>query len=109
MKRVERIALSLRMRDGVHASDLKAFSQQTNEVIALELLEKSKGNFVLTRKGKALADSVAEAFVESARRTNMRSPQRTPLQALNRYRYQSCSRDRREWNANARGFPTPSD
>jgi oxygen-independent coproporphyrinogen-3 oxidase len=63
MKRVERIALSLRMRDGVHASDLKAFSQQTNEFIALGLLEKSKGNFVLTRKGKALADSVAEAFV----------------------------------------------
>jgi oxygen-independent coproporphyrinogen-3 oxidase len=63
MKRVERIALSLRMRDGVRASHLKGFSQQTKEFITLGLLQKSNGNFVLTRKGKALADSVAEAFL----------------------------------------------
>jgi oxygen-independent coproporphyrinogen III oxidase len=63
MKRTERIALALRTRDGVPASDLKHFAQQTNEFIALGLLQKSDGNFVLTRKGKAVADSVAEAFV----------------------------------------------
>jgi oxygen-independent coproporphyrinogen-3 oxidase len=63
MKRTERIALSLRARGGVPASDLKRFAQQTNEFIALGLLQESSGNFVLTRKGKALADSVAEAFL----------------------------------------------
>ncbi len=63
MKRTERIALSLRTRDGIRASDLKRFAQQTNEFIALGLLQKSNGNFVLTRKGKALADSVAEGFL----------------------------------------------
>jgi oxygen-independent coproporphyrinogen-3 oxidase len=63
IKRTERIALSLRTREGVRAGDLKPFAQQTNEFIALGLLRKSNGNFVLTRKGKAVADSVAEAFV----------------------------------------------
>jgi oxygen-independent coproporphyrinogen-3 oxidase len=63
MKRMERIALSLRTRDGVSASELKGFAQETNEFIALGLLRKSNGNFVLTRKGKAVADSVAEAFL----------------------------------------------
>jgi oxygen-independent coproporphyrinogen-3 oxidase len=63
MKRTERIALSLRTRDGVRASDLKRFAQQAHEFIALGLLRQSNGNFVLTRKGKALADSVAEAFL----------------------------------------------
>ena len=63
MKRTERIALSLRTRDGISASDLKHFEQQSSEFIALGLLQKSNSNFVLTRKGKALADSVAEAFV----------------------------------------------
>ena len=63
MKRTERIALSLRTSDGIPAPELKGFTQQTNELIALELLHQSKGNVVLTRKGKALADSVAEAFL----------------------------------------------
>ena len=63
IKRTERIALSLRTRGGVPASDLKRFAQQTNEFIGLGLLRESNGNFVLTRKGKALADSVAEAFL----------------------------------------------
>jgi oxygen-independent coproporphyrinogen III oxidase len=62
MKRTERIALSLRTRDGVSALELKHFASQTNEFIALGLLRKSKGNFVLTRKGKNLADSIAEVF-----------------------------------------------
>jgi len=63
MKRMERIALSLRTRDGVSASELKHFAQQTDEFIALGLLRESNGNFMLTRKGKAVADSVAEAFL----------------------------------------------
>lgn len=63
MKRTERIALSLRTRDGVPASDLKHFAQQTNEFIGLGLLRQSDSKFVLTRKGKTLADSVAEGFL----------------------------------------------
>ena len=63
MKRTERIALSLRTRDGVSASELKDFARQTDELIGLGLLEKSNGDFVLTRKGKVLADSIAEAFL----------------------------------------------
>ena len=63
MKRTERIALSLRTRDGVSASDLKNFAQETDELVALRLLRESNGNFLLTRRGKALADSIAEAFL----------------------------------------------
>src|SRR5262245_39903338 len=63
MKRTERIALALRTRDGVSGSELKGFVKETNELIALELLQESQGNFVLTRRGKALADSIAEAFL----------------------------------------------
>jgi oxygen-independent coproporphyrinogen-3 oxidase len=63
MKRTERIALSLRTSDGVSALELKRFAQDTDEFIALGLLRQWNGNFVLTRKGKALADSVAQAFL----------------------------------------------
>jgi oxygen-independent coproporphyrinogen-3 oxidase len=63
MKRTERIALLLRTSAGIAASELRRFSQQTNEFISLGLLRRLNGKFVLTRKGKALADSVAEAFL----------------------------------------------
>jgi oxygen-independent coproporphyrinogen III oxidase len=63
MKRAERIALSLRTRDGISAMDLQRFPQERDEFTALGLLRESNGKFVLTRKGKFLADSVAEAFV----------------------------------------------
>ena len=63
MKRTERVALALRTRDGVPGSELEHFARETNELVVLELLRESHGNFVLTRKGKALADSVAEAFL----------------------------------------------
>ena len=63
MKRTERIVLALRTRDGVSNSELKDFAHETDELIALELVRESNGNFVLTQKGKALADSVAESFV----------------------------------------------
>jgi putative oxygen-independent coproporphyrinogen III oxidase len=61
MKRSERIALSLRMREGIAVSELK--HRETEEFISLGLLRKANGNFSLTRKGKSLADSVAEAFL----------------------------------------------
>jgi oxygen-independent coproporphyrinogen-3 oxidase len=63
MKRAERIALSLRTHEGVSALDLKCFAPKTNEFIALGLLQQMNGNFILTQKGKSLADSIAEAFV----------------------------------------------
>ena len=63
MKRTERIALSLRMREGVAASELKDFAQETKDFISLGLLRQSNGNVLLTRKGRELADSVAEGFV----------------------------------------------
>jgi oxygen-independent coproporphyrinogen III oxidase len=62
MKRTERIALGLRTRDGIPVSELQDLAQETDELVALQLLRKSNGNFVLTRRGKALADSVAEAL-----------------------------------------------
>ena len=63
MKRAERIALSLRTGDGAPAHLLKTFSEETREFIRLGLLQRVNGSFVLTRAGKAVADSVAEAFV----------------------------------------------
>ena len=63
MKRTERVALGLRTRDGISASELKDFVQETDELIGLQLLRKSNGNFVLTRRGKSLADSITEAFL----------------------------------------------
>jgi oxygen-independent coproporphyrinogen-3 oxidase len=63
MKRTERIALSLRTRDGVSVSETTAFGEKTDEFIRLGLLQQSNGRFVLTPKGRALADSVAEAFL----------------------------------------------
>ena len=63
MKRTEQIALGLRTRNGISAAELKDFAQEIDELITLKLLRKSNDNFLLTRRGKALADSVAEAFL----------------------------------------------
>jgi len=63
MKRTERIALSLRTRDGVPAEELKDFGTETDELVALGLVRQSNGNFTLTPKGKALTDSVTEALL----------------------------------------------
>jgi oxygen-independent coproporphyrinogen-3 oxidase len=63
MKRTEKIALGLRTADGAPAQLLESFPDETREFIRLGLLRRSGGNFLLTRAGKALADSVAEAFV----------------------------------------------
>ena len=63
MKQTERIALSLRTRDGVSAGELKDFGTETDELVALGLLRQSNGNFILTPKGKALTDSITEALL----------------------------------------------
>ena len=60
-KRSERIALSLRTRDGLPAMLVQA--QKARELFELGLLEQMNGNLVLTRRGRAVADSVAEALL----------------------------------------------
>jgi putative oxygen-independent coproporphyrinogen III oxidase len=63
MKRTERIALALRTREGIPSRELESWPNESNEFIGLGLLRERNGNFVLTPRGKLLADSVAEAFV----------------------------------------------
>jgi putative oxygen-independent coproporphyrinogen III oxidase len=63
MKRAEKIALGLRTNNGAPAKLLETFHNETREFVRLGLLQRVNGNFILTRAGKALADSVAEAFV----------------------------------------------
>ena len=63
IKRSERIALSLRTRDGVPADYLNAWPDERREFIELGLLYDRGSHLVLTEKGKLLVDSVAEAFV----------------------------------------------
>jgi oxygen-independent coproporphyrinogen-3 oxidase len=63
MKQVERLALGLRTREGVPANSLHSWPEETAELIDLGLLVRSNGSFKLTRAGKCVADSVAEAFV----------------------------------------------
>lgn len=63
MKRAERIALGLRTIEGAPSKLLERFPNETREFVRLGLLQEARGSFLLTRAGKALADSVAEAFV----------------------------------------------
>ena len=63
MKRAERVALGLRTDIGTDEDLLGKFPDQTREFVRLGLLAKRANSFVLTRSGKVLADSVAEAFV----------------------------------------------
>jgi oxygen-independent coproporphyrinogen-3 oxidase len=63
IKRREKIALGLRTRDGVSAELLEPFANETREFVRLGLLRRARDRFVLTTAGKAVADSVAEAFV----------------------------------------------
>lgn len=63
MKRTERIALALRTRDGISSQELAEWPNESREFIELGLLRKAHGRFLLTSRGKLLADSVAEAFV----------------------------------------------
>ena len=63
MKRGERIALSLRTRNGIPSDELSQWPNESREFIDLGLLREASGHFVLTPRGKLLADSVAEAFI----------------------------------------------
>ena len=63
MKRVEQIALLLRTRYGVPAEWLRPWASECEEFIDLGMMEQRDDAFVLTTKGRLLADSVAAAFV----------------------------------------------
>ncbi len=63
MKRTERIALALRTLEGISSAELQPWPNESREFVELGLLRQRGGNFVLTPRGKLLADSVAEAFV----------------------------------------------
>ncbi|MEY2482024.1 MAG: hypothetical protein QOK24_552 [Verrucomicrobiota bacterium] len=63
MKRGEKIALSLRTNVGISAAELEHSEKERREFIELGLLRELNGRFVLTPRGKLMADSVAEAFI----------------------------------------------
>ena len=63
MKRTERIALALRTQEGISSRELDPWPNESNEFVALGLLREQNGNFVLTPRGKLLADSVAAGFL----------------------------------------------
>jgi putative oxygen-independent coproporphyrinogen III oxidase len=63
MKRTERIALALRTREGILSRELAPWPNESDEFVALGLLRKQNGSFVLTARGKLLADSVAAGFL----------------------------------------------
>ena len=56
-------AFTVRMREGVSADDLARWPGAVREFEALGLLEAREDRYVLTPRGKLMADSVAEAFV----------------------------------------------
>ncbi len=58
-KRLERIALSLRTHEGLSPEFVPATSAKPAELMELGLLESKDGRFVLTRRGRTLADTVA--------------------------------------------------
>lgn len=63
MKRTERIALGLRTRQGIPAGELEPWAVERSEFVELGLLTETNGNFVLTPRGKLVADSVAAGFL----------------------------------------------
>ena len=63
MKRSESIALSLRTNSGVPAKWVQHQPNDIEEFVSLGLMQLQAERYVLTRSGRFLADSVAEAFV----------------------------------------------
>jgi oxygen-independent coproporphyrinogen-3 oxidase len=59
----ERLAFGLRTAEGIRRSEVAPWQENIAEMLDLKLLETAGENLVLTRRGKMLADSVAEAFV----------------------------------------------
>lgn len=64
MKRSELIALSLRTNTGVPLEWIKDRPNEIEEFVELGLMLPEAGRYVLTRKGRFLADSVALAFIQ---------------------------------------------
>ncbi len=62
-KRAEQIALGLRTREGVPAEWLTDWPNECKEFAALDLVRKENDRFVLTNKGRLLADTVAAALM----------------------------------------------
>ena len=62
-KRMERIALSLRTSDGLPVNTVKDRLPEAERLIESGLLRRLNGHFILTRRGKPVADSVAEALI----------------------------------------------
>ena len=63
MKQAEAITLSLRTNCGVPAEWVTAWPNEISEFVTLGLMQQKERRYVLTRAGRLLADSVAEAFV----------------------------------------------
>lgn len=63
MKRAEQIVLGLRTGRGIPSIELNRWPNEIREFRKLGLLREVGGNHVLTRRGKLVADTVAEAFV----------------------------------------------
>ncbi len=63
MKRTEAIALSLRTNRGIPSEWVKDRPDEVEEFVKLGLMQPQGERYVLTRAGRFLADSLAEAFV----------------------------------------------
>ncbi|HEY3662438.1 MAG TPA: radical SAM family heme chaperone HemW [Chthoniobacterales bacterium] len=63
MKRSESIALSLRTNSGIPAEWVNDRPNEVEEFVRLGLMLPQDERYVLTQKGRFLADSVAEAFI----------------------------------------------
>jgi oxygen-independent coproporphyrinogen III oxidase len=59
----ETLAFALRTAGGIPVQAAEPWSAELGELSALGLLESRDGRLILTRRGKLMADSVAEAFV----------------------------------------------
>ena len=57
-------AFRIRTSEGVPRAELSAWADAVGGFEKIRLLEEASGNLRLTRRGKLLADSVAEAFVQ---------------------------------------------
>ena len=62
-RRAERLAFGLRTREGLAASEVEPWAAELVPFRELGFFEDEPGRLVLTRRGKLMADAVAETFV----------------------------------------------
>jgi len=62
-RRGEIMAFAIRMREGLAAVEMEPWEKELREFRELGFIENRDDRIVLTRRGKMMADSVAEAFV----------------------------------------------